>query len=125
MMIKYVYTLLGFLFFGIGALGALLPVLPTTPFLLLAAFFFAKGSKRFHIWFTSTSMYQTHLDSFVKERAMTLESKIRILMLASGMLLIAFIATPVLLARIVIVIVMVCKYVYFFTKVKTISSNQP
>jgi len=41
---------LGCLFLLIGAIGAVLPVLPTTPFLLVAAYFFAKGDERWHQW---------------------------------------------------------------------------
>ena len=87
---KTLYLIIGFLFFGLGAIGVILPVLPTTPFLLVASYCFARGSKRFNDWFLSTKIYQKHLDSFVKERAMTLKTKISLLSFASAMLILAF-----------------------------------
>lgn len=84
---KTLYLIIGFLFFGLGAIGVILPVLPTTPFLLVASYCFARGSKRFNDWFLSTKIYQKHLDSFVKERAMTLKTKISLLSFASAMLI--------------------------------------
>lgn len=47
-MIKYIYIILGLITLALGLLGIVTPGLPTTPFILLTAFFFAKGSSRLH-----------------------------------------------------------------------------
>ena len=88
---KIIYLIIGFISLILGAIGVILPILPTTPFLLLSAFCFAKSSQRVHKWFLSTNLYQNHLDSFVKERAMTLKTKITILAFASFMLSFPFV----------------------------------
>ncbi|WOO38148.1 YbaN family protein [Anaerocolumna sp. AGMB13020] len=122
--IKLLFIIFGFFALGLGIIGILLPVLPTTPFLLLASFCFAKGSKRFHQWFSSTKLYKKHLDGFVKNRAMTLKAKLSILVPASFMLILAFYFTPVIYGRIVIAIVFVFKYIYFFTRIRTIAAKE-
>ena len=108
---------------ALGAIGVILPVLPTTPFLLLASFCFTKGSERFHKWFTKTKLYKKHLDSFVKNRAMTLKTKLCILIPASCMLVLAMIAMSNIYGRVFIVFLIIFKYVYFFTKIQTIPSS--
>ena len=118
--VRLIWLFVGFLSMGIGAVGVVLPVLPTTPFLLLASFCLAKGSARFHNWFTGTKLYKKHLDSFVKERAMTLKTKLCILLPASAMLILAFLMMQNLPGRIVIVGLILFKYIYFFTKIKTV-----
>ncbi len=109
---------------GIGIVGIAVPILPTTPFLLLASFFFAKGSKRFHDWFISTKIYKKYLESFVQSRAMTLKNKLSILIPVSCMLIITFILVGNLHARIVLCILFVGKYLYFFTQIRTITEEE-
>lgn len=123
-LVRIVWLLFGFLSMGIGAVGVVLPVLPATPFLLLASFCLAKGSERFHKWFTGTKLYKRHLDSFVKNRAMTLKTKFSLLIPASCMLLLAFLAMRNVYGRVFIVFLIVFKYVYFFTKIRTIPAGQ-
>lgn len=120
---KYIYFVLGLLFMGVGCIGIILPILPTTPFLLVALFLFAKSSKRAEAWFKSTKIYQKHIDSFVKERAMTLKSKISVLAFASTMLMVAFFMMDNLYGRITIIVLMFIKYYYFIFRIKTIRNE--
>lgn len=120
---RIIWLLAGFLAMGIGAVGVALPVLPTTPFLLLASFCLAKGSNRFHRWFTGTKLYKRHLESFVKNRSMTLKTKFSLLIPASCMLVLALLAMPNIYGRIFIVFLIVFKYVYFFTRIKTVPAG--
>ncbi len=119
-LINYIFIALGFICIGIGALGVALPILPTTPFLLVASLCFAKGSKRFHDWFKSTKLYKNHLESFEKSRSMTMKTKLCILIPVTVLLLIAFFMMHNLLGRIVIAVLIIVKYYYFLFRIKTI-----
>lgn len=104
----------------LGAIGVVLPVLPTTPFLLLAAFCFAKSSERFYKWFTSTKLYKNHLDSFVKHRCMTLRTKVMLLSFASSMLLLAMYFMDNLWLRLFLLGLIIFKYYYFTFRIETV-----
>lgn len=76
---KVLYILLGCIGLVLGAVGAVLPLLPAFPFLMLAAYCFARSSQRLHNWFTSTKLYKNNLESFAKGRGMTWSTKLRIM----------------------------------------------
>ena len=120
---KIFYMVLGTISLVLGAIGIVLPILPTTPFLLLAAFCFTKSSKRMHRWLCGTSLYQKHSDSYVQNRAMTLKTKLSILIPASIMLLFPMILVDHILMRLFITGLLVFKYWYFFICIKTIQAE--
>lgn len=122
--LRIMWLILGFLAMGIGAVGVILPVLPTTPFLLLASFCLARGSERFHRWFSGTKLYRRHLESFVRNRAMTLKTKFSLLIPASCMLILAFLAMSNVYGRVFIIFLIFFKYIYFFTKIRTVPAGQ-
>lgn len=117
---KYVLIGLGFLSLGLGIVGIVLPILPTTPFLLLASYCFAKGSNKFHTWFIGTKIYKNHLEDFVKTRAMTLKNKLSILGTAFTMLMIAFILNNNSYVRSLIIVLCLIMVYYFKFKIRTI-----
>lgn len=117
---RYIYLLIGIISLSLGCVGIVLPILPTTPFLLLAGFCFARSSKRIYQWFVSSKIYQRYLDSFVKRRAMTLKTKICILSFASIMLAFPLILSKIFLLKLFIIGLYCFKYYYFICKIKTI-----
>ena len=121
---KYFYITLGFITLGLGLIGVILTILPTTPFLLVTSFCFAKGSERFHTWFINTNIYKKHLESFVKERAMTLKQKVVLLSFVNFMLAFPLILIDILPMRITIIVLIIIKLYYFIFKVKTITPEE-
>lgn len=118
---KLVFIVIGCISLGVGAVGAVLPLLPAFPFLLLAAFCFAKSSERLHNWFIGTKLYKENLESYVKGKGMTKKTKIRIMITVTILMSIGFMmmdAVPV--GRIVLACVWVFHIVYFLFGVKTL-----
>lgn len=122
---RMIYLGLGFVGLGLGALGAVLPMLPTVPFLIMATCCFGKSSERLNKWFKTTKLYKKNLEDFVEKKGMTLPAKLRVLGLVSLLMLIAFIMMRnTIVGRIVIAVVWLFHVVYFVFGIKTLEKAE-
>ncbi|QWC23927.1 DUF454 family protein [Bacillus haikouensis] len=117
---KVICIALGFIFMGLGIIGIVLPLIPTTPFLLLASYFFVKGSRRFEVWFKGTGVYKKHLEGFVQNRSMTFRQKAILMVFSDVMILLPFFMTDKLIVKVILSLIIVYKYYYFIFKIKTV-----
>jgi len=120
---KALYLCIGIMFFGLGTIGAFFPVLPTTPFLLLASFFFSMSSERYNRWFHSTKLYQKFLKDFEETRSLTLKQKFSLLIPVTILLICVYRFTSIPYVKYFIFALIPIKYYYFIFKIKTISAR--
>jgi hypothetical protein len=66
----------GFVCVGIGVVGVVVPILPTTPFLLLAAYCFLRGSPRWHAWLLGNRVFGRYIHDYLMYRAVPRRTKI-------------------------------------------------
>lgn len=116
---KILYIMIGCISLGLGIIGVILPILPTIPFVLLAAFCFAKSSERLDGWFKNTKLYR---ENNIKN-GMTKRVKIRIMCSVTLLMSIGFIMMglkDIVVGNIVLLIVWIFHMVYFTLGVKTV-----
>ena len=122
---KIFYIIGGCISLGLGTLGAVLPLLPVVPFLLLAAICFARSSRRLHSWFLGTGLYKKNLETYVAGKGMTRQTKIRIMVTVTLLMAAGFaMMHQVAVGRIVLIGVWVFHVLYFLFGVKTIPAQE-
>ena len=116
---KILYIMIGCISLGLGIIGVILPILPTVPFVLLAAFCYARSSERLDGWFKNTKLYK---ENNIKN-GMTKQAKIRIMCSVSLLMSIGFIMMRlkgIVVGNIVLLIVWIFHMAYFTFGVKTV-----
>lgn len=116
---KILYIFIGCISLGLGIIGVILPIFPTVPFVLLAAFCFARSSERLDGWFKNTKLYR---ENNIKN-GMTKQAKIRIMCSVTLLMSIGFIMMGlkgIVIGNIVLLIVWIFHMAYFTFGVRTV-----
>lgn len=88
---RTLYLILGILCVLVGTLGIFIPILPTTPLLLAAAWFFARSSPRFHSWLMNHPLHGRYIRDYLEKHAVRKSHRTKALILLwSGMALTLF-----------------------------------
>jgi uncharacterized protein len=102
-----IYVILGCFFVALGLLGAMLPVLPTTPFLLLASYFFVRSSPRLNAWLLRSPLFGPFLRDWHHHRGVRLHVKVTAIivmaLVASASIIWGNLPLPVLVLLLVLV----------------------
>jgi len=102
------FVIAGTIALVLGVVGIILPVLPTTPFLLLAAICYMRGSQRLYNALLRNRFIGSYVRNYLEGRGMSLRNKIwTISMLWIAILCTAFLVTESLVIRIILVVVLV------------------
>lgn len=121
---KIIYLILGCIGLALGAIGVVIPLIPSFPFLLLALYSFSKSSERLHRWFTKTKLYKNNLESYSKGEGMTKSTKIKIMLTVTILMTIGFIMMyKIPIGRIVLAVIWLIHILYFSLRVKTINKH--
>ena len=124
---KILYLILGCFGVGMGAAGAVVPVLPTFPFLMLAAFCFARSSEKLDRWFKNTKLYKDNLEDFVAGKGMTKKTKVRIMITVTALMSVGFVMMGlkgIVTGCVVLGCVWRLHIIYFIFGIKTIPTAE-
>lgn len=109
----------GCLSFVLGAVGSFLPLLPTTPFLLLSLYCFTQSSEKFNKWLKSTKIYQEYVGEFLKHRSFTMGKKVKMLIGVYIMVGISIYFVPILFIKAILVFMLVSQTIILLFFIET------
>ena len=118
---RLILIVIGLIFTALGI--AVLPLLPTTPFLLVAVFCFARSSDRFYNWLINQKIYKEYVENFYLHRGYTLQQKIKILISLYIVIGFSIYMVDVLAVRVGLIIMVIIQTAVLFTFVKTLPKS--
>ena len=114
--VRILLVTLGTLFVSIGILGIFLPILPTTPFLLLAAVCFARSSPRFYNWLLNNKWFGNYIRNYRNRKGLLLKQKaITIILLWVVIGFSATLAVQALWVKIVLILIAIGVSIHVFS----------
>lgn len=102
-MTKYFYFICACLSLGIGLIGILLPLIPTTPLLLLSGFCFANSSERFENWLRNSKIYQFYVADYTETKTIDRQRKKKIIIQIYILMTISIFLAPIWLVKIALI----------------------
>ena len=120
---KCLYIILGSVSLAFGIIGVFVPVLPTTPFLLLASFCYLRSSKRMYNWLINNKIFGEYIYSYLTYKAIAKKTKGRTVVFLWVTLTISMLIVSSLHVRLLLVAVGVCVTIHLMT-LKTLSDEQ-
>lgn len=124
LLLRIIFIVAGTIALALGTVGVILPILPTTPFFLLTAYCYARGSQKFHSWFLGSKLYKKHISGFAEHKAMSIRGELTLMICVSVMLMISCLLANSLVVSIILPILVLIKYTYFILAVRTVSSDE-
>ena len=122
---RALYFALGCLGLALGAVGAVVPLLPAFPFLVLAAFGFARSSDRLHQWFLATRLYRDNLAGFLSGRGMTKAAKARVMLTVTAVMAIGFyMMRRIPVGQVILAVVWVGHMILFIWGIRTVPEQK-
>lgn len=113
---RWLLVAAGTLAVGVGLIGVVVPVLPTVPFLLVAAYCYARSSERFYRWLIGNRVFGHHLDRYVRGEGISWKVKtFSVTLLWAVILLTVFLAGLPLWARLLLLVIAAAVTVHIVT----------
>ncbi|MDR2168283.1 MAG: YbaN family protein [Clostridiales bacterium] len=105
---RVIYNILGAFFVVVAIIGAFLPILPTTPFLILASMLFTAGSPKMRAWLLRSKFLGPYLDNYYNKRGLTTAYKLRLIANLWAGMAFAITIVPLLFVQILLVFIGIC-----------------
>lgn len=113
---------LAFTCVGLGIIGILLPILPTTPLFIAAACLFAKGSEKFHRWFLNTTLYKKYIESAITSGTMERKAKHHMMFTLAIVFGMGIFFSP-MIAKVIIFIVAAIHFYVLIFRIKSVEQT--
>lgn len=111
---KILYVLFGSITLVLGVIGIFVPLLPTTPFLLLTAFFYMRSSDKLHNWLMTHKKFGPYIKGIVTDKAMSKKAKQRSLITLWMTISISIYTVPLVLAKVTLIVIASSVSLYIF-----------